>query len=135
MTRHPTLGVAHADSAAGHHPRPTALLATIGMSCAHHIREAAPHLLTVLHRASTAAEPAAPESAPVIPGGMVSAYEWETGRWFVISKDLGMLGEIERTACCYLVSHSTDARGAAVGFRTLQSATEYFNEYAAALSL
>jgi hypothetical protein len=135
MLRHKTVGVAHFDSEAGHHLRPTALLASLGMSCAHHLRDAAPHILIVLHRTSAVRETSDSDWIPTTPGAAVRVYEWDTGRWFVIGNELGMLGEIEQTGCCYLVSHSTEARGSAFTFRTLPLATAYFDEYAATLTL
>ncbi|RFA07059.1 hypothetical protein B7R21_17215 [Subtercola boreus] len=119
------------------HFRGPAAVAAIGRSAATQIRSVAPLVLLSMSRVLPHVAdhdcPACDLADRPVP--RLSFTEWDSGRWFVVDPQFGMLGEIELVGTCYRVSHAADAKGATFGFGSLPLAVTYFEEYAAALAL
>ncbi|TQL55631.1 hypothetical protein [Subtercola boreus] len=122
-------------SDAAQHLRGPAAVAAIGRSAATQIRAVAPLVLLSMtrvlpHNLDVGCPHCDVAERPV----RLAFTEWDSGRWFVVDPQLGMLGEIELVGTCYRVSHAADAKGASFGFPSLPLAVSYFEEYAAALA-
>ncbi|RFA12378.1 hypothetical protein B7R22_16420 [Subtercola boreus] len=122
---------------ASQHLRGPAAVAAMGRSAATQIRAVAPLVLLSMTRVLPHF---ADEECPTCdlvdrPVPRLSFTEWDSGRWFVVDPQFGMLGEIELVGTCYRVSHAADAKGATFAFGSLPLAVSYFEEYAAALAL